>query len=175
MANKGARKIIPVYCDQPSPKVALEDEPWYFGPIRIVEDRLPMPKGAKSGRGRYSQIIQSRPLTTYNAENTSPPSTQLRRRSNTPENPSAPGSSEVLAISPSRKSSKRTRATSPSSLADDRGAKRRWSSASKAGAVEDGLGRIADSIDRLAAEAREDRKEITDAMKGLLQELRKRV
>lgn len=188
------RHAVPVFCTQPAPKrMAWEEslsELRSFPPIRVHEN---------STLESEPQHSQHRRQETSQDEENIPPSTQPRRPMNSSNsvNTTVPRGSEVRTITAVQHSYKvghlhffqwstlltfkhqRVRSESPIDD-DDEGdtvpsAKRQCVSNESGVNLLEGVVRIAGSIDRMAAEAREDRQEFNDTLKKLLRELQRKL
>ncbi|KJA15737.1 hypothetical protein HYPSUDRAFT_58638 [Hypholoma sublateritium FD-334 SS-4] len=178
MASKKApRKTVPVFCDLPPPKLEPWEETWKsmmdFSPIR--GDRSPEPAPLDSRPLHQASVLATRNNRKVDDdENIPPPSTQPRRPVLSPSFSAAPGGSKVP-----QRSGKFKRLLSESTIeSDDNGVqevKRQRLSENVEENLAESVVRVAGSIDRMAAEAREDRQELHATLKKLVRELQRKM
>ncbi|KAF8171893.1 hypothetical protein BJ912DRAFT_932628 [Pholiota molesta] len=184
------RRIIPVYCTQPAPKLMAWEESLAelrnFSPIREFRDSSPE-SAPRRPRYRRQPPFQDDCAShrVLNDENIPPPSTQPRRPQDSALfGTAAPGGSQVQTIASTQRNNnnKRKRIHSESLENVDSNSeggghgvakKQRFSSDDEAHLLE-GVVRVADSIVKMAAEAREDREKFNNTLMELLHELQRK-
>lgn len=188
------RRIVPVHCTQPVSRPGLQekeakDDIWCFSPIRIAQSSSPPSSEPRRSRYRTQQLSRNNPAR-HGGENiptlppSGSPSPRTRRHLDSDSGRTAKKrrvaieSKENIVAESSREGHEthdhtQARPRSDSRHRRDGPTKNRVSSGCSEEISE--VGRIVDSINKMAAEAREDRKEVNDTLKKLLRELQRRL
>lgn len=175
MTDKRPRRIVPVYSAQPK---RLEDNIFYFPPIRKAQSSSP-----HSSQHQHSRF-RSRNLSQHNRTNRKdeniPPGTQPQQSLNSSSDKSGRANKKRCFIETScLKENARVSGIAesedidPHNSSDESGRPVKKRPCPNYDSQISAYGRIADSIEKMAAEAREDRQQLNNTLKKILRELSK--
>ncbi|KJA14073.1 hypothetical protein HYPSUDRAFT_59570 [Hypholoma sublateritium FD-334 SS-4] len=159
MAKKVSQRRIPLFA-QPQSDLKNDEDLYYFPECRIAEDSdFTDSTRHKSLQKKKNIVCDDQKMGPLNIK-------QQHRAGLTEDN-------NTQNISYSKRSKKRTRSPSPSSVASDQASKKMCFASGKEPHCIEGFSAIAESIEKLIIETREDRLALIKVMRELLCELRK--